>query len=68
VEVYKYIEIIGVSENSWEEAVKSAIAEAAKTVRNIIEVEVVKLTGEVEGGEIKKYKALVKILFRVERD
>ncbi|RLE88349.1 MAG: dodecin domain-containing protein [Thermoprotei archaeon] len=67
MEVYKYIELVGVSEKSWEDAIKTALNEAAKTVRNIVEIEVVKLTAEVEKGEIKKYKAVMKVLFGVER-
>ena len=67
MEVYKYIELVGVSEKSWEDAIKTALNEAAKTVRNIVEIEVVKLTAEVEEGEIKKYKAVMKVLFGVER-
>jgi len=67
MEVYKYIELIGVSEKSWEDAVKTALSGATKTVRNIVEIEVVKLKADVEGGEIKKYKAVVRVLFRVER-
>lgn len=65
--VYKYIELVGVSDKSWEDAIKIAVKEAAKTVRNIVGVEVKNLSAKVENGEVKEYKARVKILFLVER-
>lgn len=65
--VYKYIELIGVSDKDWEDAIKVAVKEAAKTVRNIVSVEVKDLSAKVENGEVKEYKARVKVLFLVER-
>jgi len=65
--VYKYIELIGVSEKGWEDAIKVAVREAAKTVKHIVRVEVIGLSAEVKNGEVKEYKARVKVLFFVER-
>jgi flavin-binding protein dodecin len=65
--VVKIIELLGISDESWEDAVKKAVSEASKTVRNITGVDVIKQTAEVENGEIKKYKANVKVAFLVER-
>ena len=48
--VYKYIELVAASGESWEAAVRSAVEEAAKTVRNIVGVEVIELRAEVQGG------------------
>lgn len=64
--VVKVIELVGQSENSWEEAVRMAVAEAAKTVRHITGVEVLNWTGEVEDGRIKQYRADVQLAFVVE--
>lgn len=64
--VVKVIELVGQSEQSWEDAVRSAVSEAAKTVRHITGVEVLNWTGEVEGGEIKNYRADVQVAFVVE--
>ncbi|RLG65148.1 dodecin domain-containing protein [archaeon] len=65
--VYKYIELIGTSRESWEDAVRSVVREASKTVRNIVRVEVEEFTAEVKDDEIVEYGAKVKILFLVER-
>jgi len=65
--VYKYIELVGTSDKGWEDAVRTAVKEAAKTVRNIVRVEIEELFAEVENGEVKEYKARVKVLFLVER-
>lgn len=64
--VVKVIELVGQSDQSWEDAVKTAVNEAAKTVRHITGVEVLNWTGEVEGGEIKQYRADVQVAFVVE--
>lgn len=64
--VVKVIELVGQSETSWEDAVKVAVNEAAKTVRHITGVEVLNWTGEIEGGEIKQYRADVQVAFLVE--
>ncbi len=65
--VVKVIELVGVSDKGWDEAVREALREAAKTVRNIRKVEVVGFSGEVEGGVIKEYYARVRLYFEVER-
>ena len=65
--VAKVIEVVGNSAKGWEDAAKVAVAEAAKTVRNIRGVEIVGMTGIVEEGKIVEYRASVKIAFGVER-
>ncbi|RLE93245.1 MAG: dodecin domain-containing protein [Thermoprotei archaeon] len=65
--VVKIIELVGTSEKSWEDAVRQAVKEAAKTVRNIVGVHVVGFTAKVKDGEITEYRANVKIAFVVER-
>lgn len=66
--VVKVTELVGQSKESWQDAVASAVREAAKTVRNITGVEVYNMTADVANGEIVEYKANVKIAFAVERD
>lgn len=63
--VIKVIEIIGSSDKSWEEAAKTAVEEAAKTIRNIMGVDVVNFTASVKNSKIVKYKATCKIAFEV---
>jgi len=65
--VKKIIELVGSSPRGWEEAVASAVKEAAKTIRNITSVHVVAYTGKVQRNRIVEYRALVRIAFTVER-
>jgi len=61
--VAKVIEIVGVSNESWEDAAKNAVKEASKTIENITGVEIDSYTGNVRDGEVKEFKAVVKIAF-----
>lgn len=62
----KIIELIGVSDKSFEDAVQEAVKRAAKTLRNITGLKVVGQTADIQNGKIKAYKANVKIAFTVE--
>lgn len=65
--VVKIIELVGSSPKSWEEAVKNALAEAAKTINNIKSIYVKRVNAKVEKNKIVEYRAVVKIAFVVER-
>ena len=65
--VVKIVELIGSSPNGWEEAVRNAVNEAAKTIRNIKGVNVKHYTAKVEGNRIVEYRAVVKVAFIVAR-
>jgi flavin-binding protein dodecin len=65
--VVKILELVGSSENSWDGAVQEALAEAAKTVKNIVGIDVLGYKAEVENNKIAKYKAHVRVAFTVER-
>jgi dodecin len=64
--VAKIIELIGSSPNDWEDAVKDALAQAAKTVKNIKSIYVKSCKAKVENNKIVEYRAVVKIAFVVE--
>jgi flavin-binding protein dodecin len=64
--VVKIIELIGASPNGWEDAAKNALAQAAKTVKNIKSVYVKTCKATVENNQIVEYRAVVKIAFVVE--
>jgi len=65
--VVKVIELVGESDQSWEDAVQVAVREAAKTLHGITGVEVTNWTGQVNGqGDITGYRADVQIAFRVD--
>ena len=65
--VVKIVEIMGVSEESFSDAVRQAVREAAKTIRNITGVEVIKSTAQVDGDEIFEYHVTVRLAFAIER-
>jgi dodecin len=64
--VVKIIELIGTSQTNWEEATKNALAQAAKTVKNIKSIYVKSCKATVENNKIAEYRAVVKIAFIVE--
>lgn len=64
--VYKIIELVGTSPNSWEEAAKQVLETAAKTLRDIRIAEVDKLDMRIEQGKIVEYRTRVKLSFKFE--
>lgn len=66
--VVKVLELVGESSQSWQDAVQSAVAEAARTVEHISGVEVENWTAQVRDGRIREYKANVKVAFAVNPD
>ena len=65
--VVKIIELVGSSTEGWQEAAEKALAEASKTVRNIVGMDVVGWTAKIEQNKIASYKTNVKIAFVAER-
>ena len=59
-------EMVGTSPQSWSDAARQAVSTAARTVRNIKTIEVVKSTAAVEDGEIVEYRVDLKIGFEYE--
>ncbi len=64
-EVFKQIELTGTSKTSMEDAVQTAVAEAAKTVRHMSWFEVTETRGSIEDGKIAEWQVTLKIGFRV---
>ena len=62
--VYKIIDLVGSSPNSWEEAAKNAVDTASKSLRDLRIAEIVKLDMKVENGKITDYRARVKLSFK----
>ncbi len=61
----KVIEVIGISEESFDDAVKRAVEKAAQSIRGITGVEVQKLNARVDEGKITQYRAACKLAFAV---
>jgi flavin-binding protein dodecin len=64
--VYRVTEIIGTSTVSWEDAAKSAVETAAKSLRDLRVAEVEKLDMTVDGGKVVAYRARVSLSFKYE--
>jgi dodecin len=66
--VYKIIEVIGTSPNSWEEAARNAVDTAGKTLRDLRIAEISKLDMKVEEGKVVAYRARVQLSFKYNVD
>jgi len=64
--VYKIIELVGSSTNSWEDAAKNAVERASKTLRDLRIAEITQLDMKVEKGKVVTFRAKVKISFKYE--
>ncbi|HEX4653024.1 MAG TPA: dodecin [Candidatus Udaeobacter sp.] len=64
--VYKKIEVVGSSENGFEEAVENALGRAKKTVRNMRWFEVTEIRGNIDDGKIGDWQVTVKIGFTLD--
>jgi flavin-binding protein dodecin len=66
--VYKVIEIIGTSTQSWEKAAASAVEMAAKTLRDLRVAEVVEMDMQIDNGKILAYRTKIKLSFKYEKE
>ena len=64
--VYKIIELVGTSTESWEKAAAAAVAKASKTLRDLRIAEISELELQIENGKIRAYRAKVKLSFKYE--
>ncbi|MCL4488514.1 MAG: dodecin family protein [Chloroflexi bacterium] len=64
--VYKLIELVGTSTESWEKAAAAAVEQAAKTLRDLRIAEIEELDMQIENGKIMAYRAKVKVSFKYE--
>ncbi len=64
--VYKIIELVGTSPDSWEKAAANAIDMTAKSLRDLRVAEITQLDMHLEDGKIKAYRAKVKVSFKYE--
>ena len=66
--VYKVVELIGTSTESWENAARTAVERASKTLRDLRVAEVVTQDLVIEGGKVTAYRAKLKVSFKYEGD
>ncbi len=64
--VYKVIELVGTSSESWEKAAAAAVQRASGSLRDLRVAEVVELDMQLEEGRVRAYRAKVKVSFKYE--
>jgi flavin-binding protein dodecin len=64
--VYKVIELVGTSTQSWEQAAKVAVERAAQTLRDLRVAEVVQQDLVIEDGKVEAYRTKLKVSFKFE--
>ena len=64
--VYKVIELVGTSPDSWEKAAAAAVNKASQTLRDLRIAEVAQLDLQIENGKVFAYRAKVKVSFKYE--
>lgn len=64
--VYKILELTGTSQKSIEDAVQTAVTQAAKTVRNMSWFEVLETRGHIKDGKVEQYQVTIKVGFKIE--
>jgi len=66
--VYKIVELVGTSSESWEKAAAAAVSQAAKSLRDLRIVQVEQLDMQVANGKVRAYRARVKVSFKFESE
>ena len=66
--VYKVIELVGTSSESWEKAAAAAVSRAGASLRNLRIAEVSELDMQLKDGKVEKYRAKIKVSFKFEGD
>jgi flavin-binding protein dodecin len=66
--VYKVIELVGTSSESWEKAAATAVETAAKSLKDLRVAEVIELDMHLENGKVRAYRTKVKVSFKYKED
>lgn len=66
--VYKFIEMVGTSKTSWEEAVMNAVKTASKSLRDTRVAEVKDLDVKIEDGKVSLFRAVVRLSFKYQNE
>jgi flavin-binding protein dodecin len=64
--VYRVVDVVGVSETSWEEAGRNAVETAAESLRDLRVAEVTKMDMRVENGKVAAFRTRVSLSFKYE--
>ena len=66
--VYKVIELVGTSPESWEKAAAVAVEQAAKSLRDLRIAEVVEMDIQIDDGKVRAYRTKIKLSFKYEKE
>jgi flavin-binding protein dodecin len=66
--VYKVIELVGTSTESWEKAAQQAVDQAAKTLRDLRIAEVVEMDMQIDDGKVRAYRTKIKVSFKYDKE
>jgi len=66
--VYKVIELVGTSTESWEKAAASAVEKASKTLRDLRIAEVVEMDIQIDDGKVRAYRTKIKLSFKYDKE
>ena len=64
--VYKIVELVGTSTESWEKAAAAAVARASESLRDLRVAEIAELDMHIKDGKVEAYRAKVKVSFKYE--
>ena len=64
--VYKVIELVGTSSESWEKAAAAAVKRASKSLRDLRVAEISQLDMALKNGKVESYRAKIKVSFKFE--
>ena len=66
--VYKVIELVGTSSESWEAAAKAAVSLAAKSLEDLRIAEVIQMDLQIEDGKVAAYRTKLKVSFKYHKE
>jgi flavin-binding protein dodecin len=66
--VYKVIELVGTSTESWEKAACAAVEQASKSLRDLRIAEVVEMDIQIDDGKVRAYRTKIKLSFKYEKE
>jgi hypothetical protein len=64
--VYKKLELVGISPDSYKEAINNAIEKAAKSIHGLAWYEIIEQRGHITDGKVTEYQVVLKVAFKLD--
>lgn len=64
--IYKKVEVVGTSQSSVEDAIRSAVRRANESIRNLRWFEVMEIRGDISGADVSHFQVTMKLGFKLE--